>query len=78
MQLQSLLLPITALVAVVAATPYPGYGAGDIVAGPNIAARGAEMMVGFEKRKSCSGNRNSEEVCSGKKLGAEMNSFHNW
>ena len=57
--------------------PYPGYGAGDVVAGPNIAARGAEMMVEFEKRKSCSGHRKADEVCGGKKL-AQMNSFHNW
>ena len=77
MQLQALLFPITVLVAVVAATPYPGYGFGDVVAGPNIAARGADMMAEFEKRKSCSGNRKPHEVCGGKKL-AEMNSFHNW
>ena len=74
MKFQVLLLPLAALAITVTASPVDPEGA---LAGPNIAARGAQIMHDFEKRKGCSKRRLTSDVCEGKKL-QPQHSFHNW
>ncbi|MCJ1240989.1 hypothetical protein MMC14_008993 [Varicellaria rhodocarpa] len=73
MKFQVLLLPLAALAITVTASPVDPEGA---LAGPNIAARGAQIMHEFEKRKGCSKRRLTSDVCEGKKL-QPQHSFHN-
>ena len=75
MQLQALLFcVVAALATAVVAMPTAG-GDGAIVAG--ISARDLETRNLLETRKSCSGKREANEFCGGKKL-RKQNSFHNW
>ncbi|PGH27775.1 hypothetical protein AJ80_00563 [Polytolypa hystricis UAMH7299] len=37
-----------------------------------------EALNMFEKRKGCSGNRLSTDVCTGKRQAGKVSSFHNW
>lgn len=57
-----------------AANPVPG---SNDIAADNVTLVSAMVPNLLEKREGCSGDRNSTNVCRGKKL-AKQYSFHNW